>query len=81
MVERRFLDQGFNQRAMFLPYFATANAAYRRSTLEAIGGFDEAYVIAGGDTDLTWRVQELAGSRVVYRPEARGRSFRRNGRR
>jgi GT2 family glycosyltransferase len=70
MVERRFLDQGFNQRAMFLPYFATANAAYRRSTLEAIGGFDEAYVIAGGDTDLTWRVQEFAGGRVVYRPEA-----------
>ncbi len=70
MVERRFLDQGFNQRAMFLPYFATANAAYRRSTLEVIGGFDEAYVVAGGDTDLTWRVQELAGGRVVYRPEA-----------
>jgi GT2 family glycosyltransferase len=70
MVERRFLDQGFNQCAWFLPYFATANAAYRRSTLEAIGGFDEAYVVSGGDTDLTWRVQELAGGRVVYRPEA-----------
>jgi GT2 family glycosyltransferase len=70
MVTRSFLDQGFNQNAMFLPYFATANAAYRRSALEAIGGFDEAYVVAGGDTDLTWRVQELVGGRVVYRPEA-----------
>jgi GT2 family glycosyltransferase len=70
MVERKFLDQGFNQCAMFLPFFATANAAYRRSTLESIGGFDEAYVVSGGDTDLTWRVQELAGGRIVYRPEA-----------
>lgn len=70
MVERRFLDQGFNACAEFRPFFATANAAYRRSTLESIGGFDEAFVVAGGDTDLTWRVQELAGGRAVYRAEA-----------
>ncbi len=70
MVERNFLDQEFNACAEFLPFFATANAAYRRSTLESIGGFDEAFVVAGGDTDLTWRVQELAGGRAVYQPDA-----------
>jgi GT2 family glycosyltransferase len=75
MVERQFLDQGFNASAAFLPYFATANAAYRRSTLESIGGFDEAFVVSGGDNDLTWRVQALAGGRVVYRPEAEVRHF------
>jgi GT2 family glycosyltransferase len=70
MVERNFLDQGFNVSSTFLPFFATANVAYRRSTLESIDGFDEAFVVAGGDTDLTWRVQELAGGRAVYRPDA-----------
>ncbi|HEV7525422.1 MAG TPA: glycosyltransferase [Acidimicrobiia bacterium] len=75
MVERQFLDQGFNASSAFLPFFATANVAYRRSTLESLGGFDEAFVISGGDNDLTWRVQVLAGGKAVYRPEAEVRHF------
>ena len=69
MVERRFLDQAFNFAGEFLPLLATANAAYRRSMLEAVNGFEE-YFVSGGDTDISWRVQALAGGTLVYRPEA-----------
>lgn len=75
MVERKFLDQAFNMSSGFLPFFATANAAYRRSMLEALGGFDEHFLVAGGDNDLSWRVQALAGGRLVYRPDAAVRHF------
>lgn len=37
-----------------LPAFATCNAAYRRSTLESVGGFDESFR-AGEDVDLGHR--------------------------
>jgi hypothetical protein len=70
MVERRFLDQAFNFAGEFLPLLATANAAYRRSVLEAVDGFEE-YFLSGGDTDLSWRIQALVGGTLVYRPEAR----------
>jgi cellulose synthase/poly-beta-1,6-N-acetylglucosamine synthase-like glycosyltransferase len=69
MIERRFLDQGFNAECGFMPFFATANAAYRRSTLEMLGGFDEAF-LSGGDNDLSWRVQAMTAGVLVYRPEA-----------
>ncbi len=36
--------------------YSTCNIAYQRSTLEAVGGFDEAFTMAyGEDTDLAWR--------------------------
>jgi O-antigen/teichoic acid export membrane protein/GT2 family glycosyltransferase len=69
MVERRFLDQAQNAAHEFLPFFATANVAYRRSVLEALDGFDEAF-LSGGDCDMSWRVQALGAGRLVYRPEA-----------
>ena len=28
--------------------------------LESVGGFDDAFVVSGGDNDLTWRLQALA---------------------
>jgi glycosyltransferase involved in cell wall biosynthesis len=40
-------------------YLVTANAVYRRSVLEVVGGFDERFPgAAGEDTDLTMRVAE-----------------------
>jgi GT2 family glycosyltransferase len=69
MVERRFLDQAQNAAHEFLPFFATANVAYRRSVLDALEGFDEAY-LSGGDCDMSWRVQALSAGRLVYRPTA-----------
>jgi cellulose synthase/poly-beta-1,6-N-acetylglucosamine synthase-like glycosyltransferase len=80
IVERRFLDQDFNASGSFMPFFATANVAYRRSILDALNGFDEIF-LSGGDNDFSWRLQALTDGRLVYRAEARvrhqvGRSIR-----
>ena len=71
IVERRFLDQQFNADHVFLPFFATANVAYRRSVLVELDGFDEIFGHTAGDNDMSWRVQALAGGRLVYQPSAR----------
>jgi GT2 family glycosyltransferase len=70
------LDQAFNAEHVFLPFFATANVAYRRSTLEVLNGFDdETFEHSAGDVDMSWRVQALAGGRLVYRPQAAVQHF------
>ena len=47
-----------------IKYLVTANCAYRREVLAALGGFDEAFPAASGeDTDLTLRAQ-AAGYRM-----------------
>jgi glycosyltransferase involved in cell wall biosynthesis len=51
-------------------YFETCNIFYRRSDLEAAGGFDEAFSRHGGeDTDLGWRIRRR-GVEPVFAPEA-----------
>ena len=69
MLTRHFLDQASNASHPFMPFFATANVAYRRSALEALGGFDDAF-LSGGDNDFSWRLQALTGGLLFYRPEA-----------
>ena len=69
IVERRFLDQAFNASGAFMPFFATANVAYRRSTLVALNGFDDIF-LSGGDNDISWRLQALTDGLLVYRAEA-----------
>jgi GT2 family glycosyltransferase len=51
------------------PWFETANIAYPRSLLERVGGFDEAFVASGEDTDLGIRAL-AAGAGVRYEPDA-----------
>jgi GT2 family glycosyltransferase len=53
----------------YLPFAATANALFRRSALEAVGGFEPA-LVSGGDVDCAWRIQVLTGGRVVLAPAA-----------
>jgi GT2 family glycosyltransferase len=67
---RGFMDQEANFAHGFMPFLATANAAYRRSVLEAVDGFEESF-LSGGDTDIAWRVQAFAGGRLAFAPEAR----------
>jgi cellulose synthase/poly-beta-1,6-N-acetylglucosamine synthase-like glycosyltransferase len=67
---RGFMDQKANFSHGFMPFLATANAAYRRSALEAVDGFEETF-LSGGDTDIAWRVQAFAGGRLAFAPEAR----------
>jgi GT2 family glycosyltransferase len=51
-------------------YFATCNVFYRRTDLEAVGGFDEGFTTpAGEDTDLAYRVRRL-GRTTAFAPEA-----------
>ena len=51
-------------------YYETCNIAYRRTALEAVGGFDERFRHPfGEDTDLAWRVK-AAGGRTVFVSDA-----------
>ncbi|MGH2728636.1 MAG: glycosyltransferase, partial [Actinomycetota bacterium] len=50
-------------------YFETCNIFYRKTDLEAAGGFDEAFRSHGGeDTDLGWRIRKR-GSEAVFAPD------------
>jgi GT2 family glycosyltransferase len=49
-------------------HYQTCNIAYRRTLLEALGGFDEAFRVAE-DTDLAWRAKE-AGARTTFAADA-----------
>lgn len=59
------------------PFFETCNVGYRRSSFEAVGGFDETDSLTaqisgrafGEDALLAWRVQE-AGGRATFAPES-----------
>ena len=53
----------------FLPHLYTANASYRRSVLEKLGGFNPA-MFTGEDVDLSWRAQLFTKSEVRYAPDA-----------
>lgn len=50
-------------------YFETCNIFYRKTDLEATGGFDEAFRSHGGeDTDLGWRIRKR-GAEAVFAPD------------
>lgn len=66
---RGFMSQEANFNHPFLPFLATANAAYRRSALEEVGGFEESF-LSGGDTDISWRVQTFGARRLAFQPDA-----------
>jgi len=45
------------------------NCAFRRGALEAIGGFDPRFRIAGDDVDVCWRLQDGGGT-IAFSPAA-----------
>ena len=53
----------------YLPFAITANAAYRRDLLQALGGFDET-MISSGDANLAWRLQLVLGRELRFAREA-----------
>jgi cellulose synthase/poly-beta-1,6-N-acetylglucosamine synthase-like glycosyltransferase len=69
LIEKKFLSQEQHVRHPFLPFAATANAAYRREVFGRIGLYDEE-LRSGEDKDLCWRMQLETVLRVVYVPEA-----------
>ena len=53
------------------------NMAFRRDSLEAVGGFDPRYRAAGDDVDLCWRLQQ-EGGRIGFHAGAMDWHHRRN---
>jgi glycosyltransferase involved in cell wall biosynthesis len=54
----------------FAKFFPTCNVFFRRSDLDAVGGFDESFVGTGGeDTDLALRTMQL-GRRAAFVDDA-----------
>jgi GT2 family glycosyltransferase len=53
------------------------NMAFRKSALEAIGGFDPQFRTAGDDVDICWQLQERGG-RIGFHPAAVVWHHRRN---
>jgi glycosyltransferase involved in cell wall biosynthesis len=66
---RRQVSQDASMACRFLPYAITANVAYRRSVLEALGGFDER-LTSGGDADLAWRLQQSGRGTLRFNRDA-----------
>ena len=69
LVNGPLISQSRNAGHPFLPFLATANVAIRRTALEQIHGFDDAF-ISGGDVDICWRIQAFLHGKVEYRPSA-----------
>jgi GT2 family glycosyltransferase len=65
----RLLSQDISLTHSFLPFVATANAAFRREVLQRIGGFDETFRTAE-DIDLLWRMQLETTYQLLYAPAA-----------
>jgi len=61
-------DQSLAETTRPHPYIIGANMAYRREIFSELGYFDGRF-ISGGDTDMSWRVQQ-AGYKIKYIPEA-----------
>ncbi|MFP4579311.1 MAG: glycosyltransferase [Candidatus Sumerlaeia bacterium] len=77
----RMLDQEKHlaeKGTFMLPFVATANAAFRKKALMAVGGFDENFLV-GEDADLCWRLQETGG-KLAYAEQARVRHYHRSQR-
>ena len=53
------------------------NMAFRRTALEAVGGFDPRYRTAGDDVDLCWRLMDRGGT-IGFHPGAMVWHHRRN---
>lgn len=68
-ADRGHLDQRRNLEAASRPFAVTANLLVRVAAWRSVGGFLEG-VRSGGDTELSWRLQD-AGWRLGYRPRAR----------
>lgn len=63
-----FVSAGPGREREFRPYLVGANCSYRKSLLERWGGFDERLQYSE-DIELAWRLQLLAGIRLVLAEE------------
>lgn len=76
-------DPALYDRTTRVDWLPATSLLVRRSTLEAVAGFDEAFFMYVEDMDLCWRIRRT-GLDIVYTPDAvcmheGGRSFPRAG--
>jgi len=69
LIKKRYLSQAQHIEHQFLPFAATANAAYRKEVFDKIGLFDEKLFV-GEDADLSWRMQLFTDYKIKYIPDA-----------
>jgi len=69
LIKKGHLSQNQHVKNAFLPFAATANAAYRREVFDKIGLFDEKLFV-GEDADLSWRMQLFTDYKLAYAPDA-----------
>lgn len=53
----------------FLPQIYTPNAAYRRTLLNAVQGFNE-QMLTGEDVEISWRIQMATNTKFAYTAQA-----------
>lgn len=59
------LKEALNQKENALPFLTSNNAAYCRSSLQKVGGFDRQFTIGAEERDLNFRLMQ-AGERLLY---------------
>jgi cellulose synthase/poly-beta-1,6-N-acetylglucosamine synthase-like glycosyltransferase len=69
LIKKGHLSQKQHIEHLFLPFAATANAAYRKEVFDKVGLFDQELLI-GEDADLSWRMQLFTDYKLRYIPEA-----------
>lgn len=69
LIKKGHLSQNQHVEDPFLPFAATANAAYRKEVFNQIGLFDEELFV-GEDADLSWRMQLFTRYKLTYIPDA-----------
>ena len=69
LIKKEHLSQAQHIENSFLPFAATANAAYLKEVFDKVGLFDEKLLI-GEDADLSWRMQIFTNYKVLYVPES-----------
>jgi GT2 family glycosyltransferase len=53
----------------YLPFVIGANFAVDRQAYLSVGGFDERFIVAGDDTDFSWRLIKV-GRDIAFAPDA-----------
>ncbi len=69
LIKKGYLSQAQHIEHQFLPFAATANAAYRKEVFDKIGLFDEKLFV-GEDADLSWRMQLFTNYKIKYISDA-----------
>jgi cellulose synthase/poly-beta-1,6-N-acetylglucosamine synthase-like glycosyltransferase len=66
-IMQNYFKQAINKERVEVPFFTGNNVAYKRTSLEKVGGPDPRFRMGAEDRDLTFRVAQT-GATLVYDP-------------